>query len=362
MRNFASMQSDALSLFSKSTMLCLLKGNCTMKLKTIIAALACILLALPSCQDDAIVHPSGKYYTDFLSITNCYGNQENVHPKVLYFADGLFGHHYWIAYTPYPCGDPKYENPCVAYSDDGLRWQNVSKNPLDVPKDRKLKYNSDTHLVYNYDTGELELWFRYADEKNQKEIIYRKCSKNGKEWGEKEAVMVNDESGNCALFLSPTIIYENGEYHIWVVNLRKKAMEYYTSQQGNQWQYSHDIALNYALEGKRFFPWHMDIIHEEGKYILCMMVKGYNQQDDWCLFYSESVDNHQWTEPVIMLKPRHDHWDAKLYRSSLVKTPEGYSLYYSAKDEGHYGMGLLKASEPNGFLSLHDTTANSDGQ
>lgn len=333
-----------------------------MKNKTIFTTLTLILAFLLSCQDDTLLYPTGEYYKDFLGVTNCYGNQENVHPKVLYFSDSLFGHTYWMAYTPYPCGDPKYENPCVAFSEDGVNWQNATKAPLDVPSDRKLKYNSDTHLIYNPNDQKLEVWFRYADEKNQKEIIYRMCSTDGTNWAKKETLLVNDTTGNCALFLCPTIIFENGEYHIWVVNLRKKAMEFYTSQTGDNWQYSHDITLNYTLEGKRFYPWHMDIIHEDGKYMMCMMVKKYNSQDDWYLFYSESVDNRNWSEPVLMLSPRPDYWDAKLYRSSLVKTDEGYSLYYSARDEGHYGMGLLKAQTPNGFISLRDTTQNNDLQ
>lgn len=328
-------------------------------LKTKTSVVLVVLFCFFSCQGDTLLNPSGEYYKDFLCITNCYGNQENVHPKVLFFPDTLFGHTYWMAYTPYPKGRPKYENPCVAFSNDGEIWQNIPQNPLDVPADKNAKYNSDTHLVYNPDTQNLEVWFRYADENKQKEIIYRKCSKNGTDWMEKETLLVNDTIGNCALFLCPTVIYKDNEYHIWVVNARKKAMEFYTSKNGDNWQYSHDITLNYALDGKRFYPWHMDIIHEEGKYMMCMMVKKYNSQDDWYLFYSESVDNRNWAEPVLMLAPRPNCWDAKLYRSSLVKTNEGYSLYYSARDEEHYGIGLLKAQTPTSFISLRDTTSNS---
>lgn len=320
-----------------------------------------ILACLASCDiGDPIFNPSGIYYTDFMRLTNCYGNQENVHPKVLFFPDSLFGHRYWMAYTPYPCGEPKYENPCVAYSDDGINWNNATRNPLDVPKDQNLKYNSDTHLVYNEQTKRLEVWFRYADEEKQKEIIYRMQSEDGFKWQPKEEMHVNDTTNNCALFLCPTVIHEDNEYHIWTVNLQKKEVEFYTSQHGDNWQYKHSIKLEYNDEGIAYYPWHMDIIHDEGKYIMCMMVKGYNTTSSWCLFYTESEDNVKWTTPVIMLKPRKTYWDAYLYRSSLVKTDEGYSLYYSAKDNRHFGLGLLKADQPNGFLERKGLTENTD--
>ncbi len=312
--------------------------------------LLCLILC--SCQPEDEQRYQSPFYEYFLPVRNYRGNTQNVHPKVLYFPDSLFGHPYWMAYTPYPDGNPKYENPCVAFSDDGKNWQNIARTPLDVPIDTDKKYYSDTHLLYNDQHGELEVWFRYADEKSQEEIIYRMISKDGQNWKDKEILHENRGNRNCALFLSPAACYENGRYHIWTVSLKTKTIDYHESLDGTNWQHLQSIDLPYEYNGQEFYPWHIDVIHADGLFRLTVMVKGRDSISKWCLFYSESTDNVHWSIPVIMRLPREKHWDAELYRSCLVRTETGFSLYYSARNGKHYGLGLDWADSPRDFL-LH---------
>lgn len=313
--------------------------------------LSILMLCIFACSDlnDEQKYQT-PYYEHFLPIRNYCGNTQNVHPKVLFFPDSLFGHRYWMCYSPYPKGNPKYENPCIAHSDDGIHWHNIDKNPLDVPQNTKLRYNSDPHLLYNKQTQQLELWFRYANEQSQEEIIYRMRSTDGANWTEKEMLLKNSGARNCALYLSPAAYFENGKYHIWSVSTKPYAINYYESTTGTDWQFVRRIELTYQYGEKSFRPWHIDVIHEDGIYLLTIMVKEISPGTTWCLFYSESEDNEHCSVPAIMLLPRANHWDEQLYRSSLVKTDQGYSLYYSARRDSKYGIGLCQAASPLAFI------------
>lgn len=165
-----------------------------------------------------------------LGLITYVGNNQVVHPKVLYFPNKFGNRKYWMAYTPYPFANDRYENPCVAYSSDGYNWTNIDGNPLDDPAGDG--YNSDTHLVYVESTGTLEIWYRYVSNyKNPpvSEIIYRQTTKNGINWTEKEVVAENS-SGNYVQYLSPAVIHDGKKYKVWVVNDTSKTINYYESK------------------------------------------------------------------------------------------------------------------------------------
>lgn len=155
-------------------------------------------------------------------------NEQIVHPKVLYFPDKFSKHCFWMAYTPYPYANPNYENPCIAYSDDGYSWTNIDGNPLDDPGGASIGTNTDTHLVYNDSNNTLEVWWRYitGNTEVKEEILYRKISSNGFSWSDKEVINSN-VTGDHVHYLSPCINYDNGIYKVWVVNDTEKLINYY---------------------------------------------------------------------------------------------------------------------------------------
>lgn len=162
-----------------------------------------------------------------IGLTTYVGNNQIVHPKVLYFPNKFGGYMYWMAYTPYPFANEVYENPCVAYSNDGYNWVNVDGNPLDDPGGDG--YNSDTHLVYVESTGTLELWYRYVSNYETtpvSEIIYRQTTNDGINWTEKE-IVINNDSGDYVQYLSPAVIHDGGKYKVWAVNSTANTISYY---------------------------------------------------------------------------------------------------------------------------------------
>ena len=181
-----------------------------------------------------------------LNLITYAGDNQIVHPKVLYFPNKFNKHRFWIAYNPYPRANAFYENPCVAYSDDGYEWTNIPANPLDDPGE--LGINTDVHLVYVESKNRLEIWWRYADNKDgtievRKEIIYRRTSTDGFNWSEKETVLVND-SGDTVQYLSPCILHDGSKYRVWVVNDTEGIVKYYEGLEETGGTATENIALN----------------------------------------------------------------------------------------------------------------------
>lgn len=82
------------------------------------------------------------------------------HPSVVFIPGGWNGWRFWMAYTPYPNADSKYENPCIAVSNDGDNWElpNGATNPL-IQKPSG-GYNADTHLVMSPNYSKMYLIYR----------------------------------------------------------------------------------------------------------------------------------------------------------------------------------------------------------
>ena len=286
---------------------------------------------------------------DALYWKNTYGNSQNMHPKVLYISGGVGGHNYWMAYTPYDFGNVKHENPCIAYSDDGYNWIDISVNPLaNTDGEADTIYYSDTHLVY---TGSrLECWYRKAN--GNTETIYRRNSPNGINWTDPEEIYSVTINGNA--LLSPVIIYDNPthKYRICVVNSANGYhIDYYEAASGSitTWNLIRSITLSYTYNSSTYNVWPIDVSYIDNKYVLVAMCKG----TQWCVFIATSDDNITYTTPEILLYPNNaDDWDAEMYRSCIIKTDTEYRVYYSARWRLIYGTGVTESNSLDKFIGL----------
>ena len=275
-------------------------------------------------------------------------DDQGTHPKVLYFNEGLFGYKFWMAYTPYPKANDMYENPNILVSDDGVTWvePNGFINPLEaIPENYKktIIYNSDTHLVYNYTTKELECWWRFVNDENGNLTIYRKVTKDGINWSPKQEIITDIRKQRD--ILCPAIIYENNVYKIWYVDSRYR-VSYIKSKDLKNW--SEPVIININYNDKDIRNWHLDVINDEGKYIMviCSFIKD-SPRTRMNLYYSISENETEFEEAKLLLTPTtsSNKWDSKgLYRSSIVKVNNDYYLYYSAiATNEERGIGLIKA-------------------
>ena len=294
-----------------------------------------------------------------LALRSYIRDTQNVHPKVLYFEAGFGGHKYWMSYTPFPWYIDRYENPSIAYSDDGYMWTNIADNPIDDPKGDG--YDSDAHLVYRSDKKLLECWYRHVGSYSKppvEEVLYRRVSSDGVHWSQAELVYGN-YSGKYACLLSPAVLWDGEQYQIWSVNKENSfRIEYRTRRDGVMGKVR-EFELPFTFEGDttKYKPWHLDVIREEGRYILLVMCKEKKGSGPrrWDLFLSDSDDNISYTTPRLVLHGTKNGWDNNIYRSSIVRIGSEYRIYYSALNRiGKHGMGVAKSTHLSGFVGINE--------
>ena len=276
-----------------------------------------------------------------LNIISEYGDNEAYHPKVLSFKDGWNGYKYWMSYTPYPQGDDSKENPHIAVSNDLIEWTTLGN--LDTPTQTKagLKYNSDSHIVYNNDLNRLECYWRFVDDTKNEAIIYRRTTTDGVNWTDKEVSLLNKPRSKMDC-VSPAILFENGQYKMWYVD-KNNTIKYRTSIDGLNWTDGVKVDVSYTEDVK---SWHLDVIHtEKGYEMLLVSFESWKLRNDMNLYYTISQDGINWETAKIIMKPTitTDNWDNKgIYRSSFIYEDGVYYIYYSGTDkEYHHGIGLV---------------------
>lgn len=292
-----------------------------------------------------------------LSFKSYLNDTQNVHPKVLFFPAGFGDHKFWMAYTPFPWYIDRYENPCIAYSDDGYSWINIPGNPIDDPKGNG--YDSDAHLVYRDDLRVMECWYRHVGNYGKppvEEVLHRRISKDGIHWSDDELIYGN-YSGKYACFLSPSIIWDGGKYQIWSVNKENDFRIEYSTFSGGVLEKVREYDLDFTVSGDstNYRPWHLDVIRDNGKYIfliMCKEEKGTGPRR-WDLFLSTSEDNISYTRPKLVLHGTKNGWDNNIYRATIVNVEGEYRIYYSALNViGKHGMGISKSDHLGDFVGL----------
>ncbi len=275
-----------------------------------------------------------------LAIPSYDGSGQVTHPKVLYFPDGWNGYKYWMAYTPYPHNDDTLENPSIAASQDGVAWVVPAGvvNPVSglPPTYANEAHYSDPHLLMDGDV--MELWFRHnytQDPALSADVdcprILRITSTDGVHWTEPE-VMLDRVGRNVRL--SPVVLLDESGYTMWYTGFDNKLYRL-TSPDGKTWSKEAGTDLKFA--GYRL--WHQDILRTDLGYEIVFCARAYDgtslNLSHQELFYAMSPDGIHFTKPVRIMTYKNRSGfldDESIYRSSLVKTPDGYLLYYSARN------------------------------
>ena len=90
------------------------------------------------------------------------GSGQFVHPDVVRFDKFWHGWKYWMAFTPYPDSNSRFENPSIAVSNNGKFWMAPRgvTNPLAKSNSLTGSYLSDPDILYNAASDELWLYYR----------------------------------------------------------------------------------------------------------------------------------------------------------------------------------------------------------
>ena len=299
-----------------------------------------VFIPLPTEYDDGTDWPGRK--------------NQATHPSVIQFEKSWNGYKYWMGFTPYPYGDDQKENPSVVASHDGINWvipENIS-NPL-VPIEVENAYNSDTHLVYNNTTNELELWYRQVQNATYTETLFRIKTTDAMNWTMPEA-MISASSSNYMQLTSPSVVYENGKYKLWFN--RDWEIHYAESLDGKNW--SEVIKINTA--GKNVHTWHPNVQKFDDTYYLLNNDNDTNAGVRGAIRYSTSTDGINFTEETFILTYSDDgksYDSAGVYRASMAMGEHGVYLYYGQiSDSYQWTIGMSIGADLGNLIGLDEET------
>lgn len=288
------------------------------------------------------------------------------HPSVVFVREGLNGHRYWMAQTPFPSMDmepyqDRYELPCIHYSDDGVRWYPAMMHPVEELTESEIAakdYYSDPHLLIV--DGVMQLYYRFSvladgDMRTNKTLLYRRTSHNGIDWSERKLIadLRNKEDVIIwgAQIISPAIVYRDGQYRCWYVDASNweptRGVRMAISKDGILWEQ----AQKCVFPADTIIPWHLDVQYQDGIYRML----GYDLQTQAIREYV-SKEGLEWKEQQVLLTPsgkEGDFYSADLYRACSVQTDKGYAIYYSANNGKQSFLGLLYTGDWNYFERIN---------
>lgn len=270
------------------------------------------------------------------------GYNQITHPDIVYIDKGFHGFKYWMAYTPYPFSMDRYENPCIAASNDGKHWDTPKglKNPIvNQPSDVKDGgHYSDTDIIS--DNGGLAVYYVY----NKRNVLgpskfYRSVSMNGLSWSKPKLVY---QCSDPISGYSPAVIKDGDIYKMWYVS-EGNVMSYITSTDNSNW--SSPLKCDISIPG--WTIWHVDISKTDIGYEGLMCARD-NKAGNTALFYIKSADGIRWSSSSLpVIYPSAKGWDSMdIYRSTFLKQNGTYMIWYAACGfNGKWNIGFTSGKD-----------------
>jgi len=266
---------------------------------------------------------------------------QTTHPSVVRVPGGWNGFEYWMAHTPYPGGDDRYEDPNIVASHDGIAWSTPRglRNPIDDRPGSPGPYNSDVDLRMG-PSDTMYLFWRTLMPEQRQERLYYSTSTDGVTWSAKKEFMRNDMS--VRRLLSPSLLYENGRWVMWAVDMKPSPNRVVYLKGGPRpesgWSSPARVDVGELREDRE--PWHLWIGKFDGEYLglLNDSTRSTTGHDGDLLFIAgnghRDFDNSGRSIIPRFQAGRHDH----LYRASMIADFQngrpGYRVWYSARLEG----------------------------
>lgn len=264
------------------------------------------------------------------------GSGQLVHPDAAVFPRRWQGKRYWFSATPYPSGNPRYENPSLY---QGRRSSEMQvplgvTNPL-VPAPA-VGYLSDPDLLYDPDADALRMYYRRTS--GNLDEIFLITSQNGVLWPEGRLVLASYRYS----LISPAIVRESAtSWRMWTVNASQQGCFSLTSEMSLEQRRSADgVAwgdperVNLRVPGR--VPWHWDVQYVAAKAEYWALVAAYPEGttcSHTAVFFARSADGTTWkVSPTPLLAPG-DFEPLRdiVYRSSFHYHPvsDAVSVWFS---------------------------------
>ncbi|MGA1793253.1 MAG: hypothetical protein ACMUHM_04830 [Thermoplasmatota archaeon] len=272
----------------------------------------------------------------YLKIPTYDGSGQCVHPDIMVFPEAWNGYRYWMAMTPYPNSNDRYENPSIVASNDNINWTDPVQNPLIGQPSGT--HNSDTEWIFVKGEERVHLMYRKGEWE-----LFVMSSPNGLDWSSKSLQVFNGTRSNCCL--SPAVVSEgNGSLRMWMVNGKGSPNTLMTYVRKGSPDGPWDLQGNCTVENlpKGRDIWHIDVIRcAGGKFYLALLVLAdMDKTINTTLHLGLSSDGMNWTiSESEAISASRNSWDNDMiYRASSAvldgEDRDRLGIWYSARSSG----------------------------
>jgi uncharacterized protein YjdB len=299
-----------------------------------------------------------------LEIRTYEGSGQVVHPDVVRVSRPWHGRRFWMALTPYPNGNERYENPSIYASDDGENWSVPLglTNPLARSASGHL---SDPDLLYDETTGQIVLYYRDTVSRLGQHVsddVYRTTSDDGVQWS--APTLAYSDTGRFVV--SPTVVRgPDGTWRDWAIDAgvdgcraMGTSVTLRTSSDGRAWKPPRAVSI--AQPGYQI--WHIDVAWVPARREYWALYAAYPPA--WgCgytdLFLATSRDGERWTtfsSPVLARGVVYA-FAAAVYRSTFAvdAAADSVTLWFSgARNDVVATMSVTRWSSAIARTSVDD--------
>ncbi|MEP6990162.1 MAG: hypothetical protein ABJA80_04460 [bacterium] len=242
-----------------------------------------------------------------LAVVTYDGSGEMVHPDALVFPHDWHGNRYWFAGTPYPFGDPSFENPSAYAGNEATEWASIPGVANPVARPAASAYLSDPDLSYDPALDQLRLYYRQTTP--MVDEVWLRTSRTGSEWSEPTLVLQDVRYG----LISPALVREpDGSWRLWSVSaaaagcrsrVTTAALTQRRSRNGVQWDAPAPVSL--LIPGH--VAWHLDVQYIRSRSEYWALVAAYPDGSDCshtAVYFARSSNGTTWTpSPTPLLAP-----------------------------------------------------------
>jgi len=300
--------------------------NCLLTLLLMLA------MTSPAAATDLLAHAPNPDTTPTYD-----GSGQVVEPDVIHVPGGWNGYEFWMAVTPYPCGDESLENPSVLVSHDGHTWS----TPPGAPAPIVPGYGCSLNLVNNDPSialvdNVLYIYYMLEHRSLGNIDVWRISSSDGVNWSAPQGPLWNMPSYK----LSQSVVFHDGSWYMWYISATQcggmTSTHRLTSSDGVTWPLANDVTCTVdSLQGQSF---HSTVHFYNGKFV--MLYAAYDPQQPGCgplkLYQATSNDGQHWTSMTTPLLSPGPYWDNQsIYRSGFVGMYPNIAVFYGGESLSH---------------------------
>jgi hypothetical protein len=288
------------------------------------------------------------------------GSGQLVHPDAVVFPQGWQGRRYWVSGTPYPIGNPKYENPSIyqGYTSRQMTVPANAKNPLALPG-ALGGYLSDPDMLYDPDANQLRMYYRQTVE--SADLLFMITSQNGEHWSAPQRVLSGERYG----LISPAIVRESAtSWRMWSVSAvaqgcyslsSEMSLNQRRSTDGITWSAPEPVNLTVPHR----VAWHLDVQYIPAKQEYWALIAAYPEGttcSQTAIYFARSADGTNWTvAPNPLLGPyEFGPLNDLVYRSTFHyhEASDAVTVWFSGARLGDGGFHFSTASARYPYADL----------